>query len=131
MSDVVAAPVLILASQRDFAADRVIRCLQDLDVPVERWNAEDERVVAWRPEQAQLDPPPRAVWLRQYLPEHRLWALCAGSTTSWSRASSGAPGSAIWPRIPPLALATDFTTHGLERADGIDPAAQWSDDGGA
>lgn len=69
MSDVVAAPVLILTNQRDFAADRVIRCLQDLDVPVERWNAEDERVVAWRPEQVQLDPPPRAVWLRQYLPE--------------------------------------------------------------
>jgi glutathione synthase/RimK-type ligase-like ATP-grasp enzyme len=69
VTDRVAAPVLILTNQRDFAADRVIRCLQDVDVPVERWNAEDQRVVAWRPEQAQFDRPPRAVWLRQFLPE--------------------------------------------------------------
>lgn len=69
MTNLMAAPVLILTNQRDFAADRVIRCLQDLDVPVERWNAEDQRVVSWRPEQVKFDRPPRTVWLRQFLPE--------------------------------------------------------------
>ena len=62
-------PILILTNERDFAADLVIRRLGERGVPVERWNAEDDRVVEWRLESAQLDPPPRAVWLRQFLPE--------------------------------------------------------------
>lgn len=67
--EVVQSPVLILTNHRDFAADTVIRCLAQRGVPVERWNAEDERVVTWRPEGEQLRPRPRAVWLRQFLPE--------------------------------------------------------------
>lgn len=69
MSSEPEAPVLILTNQRDFAADRVIRRLGVLGVPVERWNAEDERLVAWRPEELPLVSRPRAVWLRQFLPE--------------------------------------------------------------
>lgn len=67
--EAVEAPVLILTNHRDFAADTVIRCLGERGVAVDRWNAEDERVVAWRPEREQLRPRPRAVWLRQVLPE--------------------------------------------------------------
>lgn len=62
-------PVLILTNRRDFAADRVIKRLHELGVPVERWNAEDERVVAWCPEAEPIPSKPRSVWLRQFLPE--------------------------------------------------------------
>jgi glutathione synthase/RimK-type ligase-like ATP-grasp enzyme len=61
------APVLVLTNQRDFAADRVIKRLNDLGVPVERWNTEDERDIVWRPEGLPLASRPRAIWLRQHL----------------------------------------------------------------
>jgi hypothetical protein len=65
-------PVLILANEKDFAADTVIRRLRGRGVPVVRWNAETlaETAPLWQPTRAQAGGPSyRSVWLRQYVTE--------------------------------------------------------------
>jgi glutathione synthase/RimK-type ligase-like ATP-grasp enzyme len=61
-------PVLILSNERDFAADTVVRHLDEAEVPFIRWNAETLAQVegSWRPNEGIRY---RSVWLRQYLPE--------------------------------------------------------------
>jgi glutathione synthase/RimK-type ligase-like ATP-grasp enzyme len=61
--------VLILANQRDFAADAVVRHLHDAEVPVVRWNAETlaQEAADWQPGDAHARF--ASIWLRQFLPE--------------------------------------------------------------
>lgn len=64
--------ILIMTNHRDFAADRVIRLIQDRsDREVQRWNTEtiDADIASWEPGQPMLPADVRSVWLRQFLPD--------------------------------------------------------------
>lgn len=61
------APIYILTNERDFAADWVIRHIQDLGGDIERLNTESSVSVRWLPTDEPVTAKASAVWLRQFL----------------------------------------------------------------